>query len=392
MHAADVPTQDLVGQFDYTSPEHDAHFDEVLSYARGHCPMSHTTATGGYYIATTYDAVANVLRDHETFSSSEYVNIAGSMGVRQPPLDADPPLQHDFRKIINPFFHPKALAQNDQEVRDLARAHMAHWVSEGRCEFIDDFASPFVTDVLSSVVFRSSDTSVFRKAAAYADRLVTGDISAFPEFLALMTDFAESRRGADDGGVVSAIMNGAVGGRPLTQAESVGMVLILFSGGLDTTKVAISDIVLAMAQYPELEGRLRTPGWEKGTLDELLRYSSPISALGRHATRDTVVSGQQLKAGDRVLVHYGSANHDAAAFDDPDTLNFDRTRNPHLAFGLGVHRCVGMHLARQQISVAINELLERITNIRVAPDAPELTRRPGISRVLLQLPIEFDQR
>lgn len=392
MHAADVPTEDLVGQFDYTNPEHDAHFDEVLSYARGHCPMSHTTATGGYYIATTYEAVADVLRNHETFSSSEYVNIAGNMGVRQPPLDADAPLQHDFRKIINPFFHPKALAQNEQVVREIARTNMQTWVSKGSCEFISAFASPYVTDVLATVVFKNSDTAVFRKAASYADRLVTGDISAFPEFLALMAEFAESRRAADDGGVMSAIMNGAVGGRPLTQDESVGMVMTLFNGGLDTTKVAISDIVLAMAQHPDLEERLRAPGWEKGALDELLRYSSPISALGRHATRDTVVSGQALSAGDRVLVHYGSANHDATAFEDPHSLNFDRTRNPHLAFGLGVHRCVGMHLARLQISVAINELLEQITNIRLARDAPEMTRRPGISRVLLQLPIEFDLR
>ena len=146
MHAAGLPTQDLLGQFDYTNPEHDAHVDEVLSYARGHCPMAHTSASGGYYIATTYDAVADVLRHHETVSSAEYVNIAGSMGVRQPPLDADPPLQHDFRKIINPFFHPKVLARNEQDVRELARAHIRHWVSDGRCEFITGFASPFVTD------------------------------------------------------------------------------------------------------------------------------------------------------------------------------------------------------------------------------------------------------
>lgn len=390
--ATDIPVSELLSQFDYTNPEHDARFDEVLSHARGVCPVPHTTAIGGHYIATTYEAVAEVLRDHETFSSTDYVNIAGSMGVRQPPLDTDPPIQHDYRKILNPFFHPKQLAHSEQQVRDIAKSHIGHWVSNGTCEFIDDFATPFVTDVLGKVVFNCEDTTVFRKAAECTERLVKGDISVYPMFASLMADFVESRRAVDEGGVVSAILSGEIGGRQLTHEEQVGVVQILFSGGLDTTKVAISDIVLAMVQNPDLENRLRTPGWEKATLDELLRYSSPIAALGRHATRDTVVAGQQLKAGDRILVHYSSANHDDAVYESPDELRFDRERNPHLAFGLGVHRCVGMHLARLQIRVAIEELLNAFTNVRLTSDAPELVRRPGISRVLLQLPIEFDRR
>lgn len=390
-HATDIPVSELLSQFDYTNPDHDTRIDEVLRHARGACPVPHTTAFGGHYIATTYEAAAEVLRDHTTFSSTEYVNIVGSMGVRQPPLDTDPPLQHDYRKILNPFFHPKQLAESEQQVREIAKSHIAQWVDTGKCEFIESFATPFVTDVLAKVVFHRDDTAVFRNAAECTERLVTGDISAYPVFKTLMDEFVAARRAAGGGGVVAAILTGEIAGRPLTHEEQVGVVQILFSGGLDTTKVAISDIVLAMIQNPDLEGRLRTPGWEKATLDELLRYSSPIAALGRHATCDTVVAGQQLKAGDRVLVHYSSANHDDSVFESPDELRFDRERNPHLAFGLGVHRCVGMHLARLQIRVAINELLSAITNIRLTSDAPELVRRPGISRVLLQLPIEFDR-
>lgn len=391
-HATDIPVSELLSQFDYTNPEHDARFDEVLSHARGTCPVPHSSAIGGHYIATTYEAVSEVLRDHTTFSSTEYINISGNMGVRQPPIDTDPPIQHDYRKILNPFFHPKYLAGSEQQIRDIAKIHISQWISNGTCEFISDFAAPFVTDVLAKIVFNCEDTAVFRRAAECTERLVSGDISVYPEFAALMANFVEDRKKVDQGGVVSAVLNGEIDGRPLTPEEQVGAVQILFSGGLDTTKVAISDIVLAMTQYPGLEQRLRTPGWEKATLDELLRYSSPIAALGRSATRDTVVAGQRLKAGDKVLVHYSSANHDESVYEAPNELRFDRERNPHLAFGLGVHRCVGMHLARLQIRVAIEELLSAFTNVRLTPDAPDLVRRPGISRVLLQLPIDFDRR
>jgi len=388
---ADVPVADQLRDFDYCDPVHGARSQEVLRYAREECPVAHTSATGGYYIATTYEDVSRVLRDHDTFSSTEYVNIAGSMGTRIPPIDSDPPLHHDFRKILNPFFHPKHLAEREDEVRRLARAQIGSWVDSGRCEIIGDFAAPFVTNVLAKVVFNSDDTETFHRAAECTDRLVQGDVSAFPELREVMVKFVATRSGCAPGDLMYAVLNGSVGGRPLTKDEQVGIAQILFSGGLDTTKVAISDIVLAMAQHADLEDRLRAPDWEKATLDELLRFISPIAALGRHATRDVTLGDQQLKAGDRVLVHYSSANRDATAFGSPDELVFNRERNPHLAFGLGVHRCIGLHLARLQIRVAISELLDRITGIRLVPDA-SLDRRPGISPVLNALHIEFNQR
>jgi cytochrome P450 len=390
--AGDVSVGELLPDFDFFDPSHAPRADDVLRYARELCPVPHTTATGGYYIAASYDAATRVLGDQATFSSHEYVNIAGSGGVILPPIDADPPAHHDFRQLLNPFFHPRCLARSEDKVRGIARAAMQSWLDSGRCEFVHDFAGPFVTDVLAQVVFDADDPELFRQAAMCNDRVSEGDVSAFPEFRALMVEFLEKQVPADDAGdIVSAVQNGTVQGRPLTEDEKVGVVQILFSGGLDTTKVAISDIVCELAQRPDLEDRLRAPGWEKTTLDELLRYSSPVGALGRLVTRDVELGGQQLHAGDRVLVHYGSANHDASVFDSPDELVFDRERNPHIAFGLGIHRCIGIHLARMQVRVALTELLGRVTRIRLAPGA-SLHRRPGISKVLRELRIEFDQR
>lgn len=386
----DEPTAELLPHFDFFDPAHADRGPEVLEYARRTCPVTHTTATGGYYIATSYDSAAEVLRDPQTFSSVGYVNIAGNGGVIMPPIDRDPPIHHDFRLLLNPFFHPKYIADREDRLREIARGHISRWVDDGGCEFVADFGAPFVTDVLAKVVFEADDPELFRKAAACNDRVSEGDQSAFPEFYELIAGFVDAHDGSGDG-IVAAIKNGTVAGRALSRDELVGTAIILFSGGLDTTKVAISDIVAELAQRPELEARLRTPGWEKATLDELLRFSSPVGALGRVATRDVELGGRQIKAGERVLVHYSSANHDASTFDAPDELVWDRTRNPHLAFGLGIHRCLGIHLARLQVRVAISELLDRITNLHLAPGAV-LTRRPGISRVFDELPILFDKR
>ncbi len=333
-----------------------------------------------------------MLTDPETFSSTEYTNIAGNGGVLLPPLDTDPPLQHDFRQLLNPFFHPKRLAANDERVREIALAAMDGWLSSGRCEAMHDFTNPFVTNVLASVVFEDDDGALFREAAACNDRFITGDISGVLDFYQLMVKFVSERAGSSHpGAVVQAVMTGTVAGRPLTDAERVGVVQVLFIGGLDTTKVAIGDILLELARDPSFEQRLRQPGWERTILDEFLRHSSPVGAMGRLVTRDVELNGVHLKAGDRVLVHFASANRDAEMFESADHLDFERQRNPHVAFGMGVHRCIGMHLARQQIRIAIDTLLARMTNIRLAAGA-ELRRRPGMSRLLYELPIEFSVR
>jgi cytochrome P450 len=386
----DEPAPELLPHFDFFDPAHADRGPEVLAYARETCPVAHTSATGGYYIASTYECAAKVLGDTATFSSDGYVNIAGNGGIMMPPIDRDPPIHHEFRLLLNPFFHPKYIANREAKVRAIARSHIDKWVGDGECEFVSAFGMPFVADVLARVIFEEDDPELFRKAALINDRVSEGDQTAFPEFYELMTGFVDRHDGSGDG-IMAAIKNGTIDGRPLTYAEQAGTAMLLFSGGLDTTKVAICDIVYEMTRRPELETELRSPGWEKSTLDELLRYSSPVTALGRVATRDVELGGQQIKQGDRVLVHYSSANRDSATFDSPDDLIWNRVRNPHVAFGLGIHRCIGIHLARLQVRVAITEILERITKLSV-PAGATLTRRPGISRVFNELPIRFELR
>jgi cytochrome P450 len=380
---------ELLTTFDLFNPEHWDRSDDALRYAREQCPVPYTTARAGQYMVTRYADVRTVLEDPQTFSSD--ANMVGGAGLTMPPIDLDPPRHHAFRVILNPFFHPKYIGAREPIAQEIAVGILTPWIASGRCEFISQYAGPFITDVLAAVVFNEPDQEVFRLAAEYNERIATGDASAFVEQKELLTRFVERRRAEPGDGrdLISAINNAVIGGVPITDAERVGAVTILFAGGLDTTKIAISNIVYRLAVDPSLEAELRRPDWPRSLLDELLRLDSPISALARVATRDTDLAGQTIHAGDQLAVYYGSANRDEAAFADPEELVLDRTGNPHVAFGMGIHRCIGMHLARMQIKVSIDEFLKRATNIRLQPGAVP-RRRPGVAPIFESLPIEFD--
>ena len=136
---------------------------------------------------------------------------------------------------------------------------------------------------------------------------------------------------------------------------------------------------------------MRDPGWLAGDLDEFLRLETPITFLARTVTRDTEVNGCPMHAGDRLALHYASANRDERYFDDSAQLSFDREKNPHVAFGIGLHRCLGLHFARLQIGIAFEEILARMTNFRLAPGG-EVRMANGVILAPESLPIEFDLR
>jgi cytochrome P450 len=194
-----------------------------------------------------------------------------------------------------------------------------------------------------------------------------------------MLDGLAAREARDD--VLNAVLRGTVAGRPLTRDEQVGTIMQLLLGGLKTTVAAIGHIVAHLADRDGLEDRLREPDWSRGPLDEFLRLEPPVKMVARSATRDVLLGGRRVRAGEMVAVMLGSANRDESIFADAAELDFGRRRNPHLSFGLGVHRCIGSNLARMEIVSAVGALLARVRNIRPAagarlvrtPSAPELS-------------------
>jgi cytochrome P450 len=383
---------DLAPHLDLFDPAHADRLWEVLAHARAACPVLKTDADDGYYIVTRYDDLRTVLEDPQTYSSEQ----AGLRGVpiKMPPLTEDPPRHLEYRRLLNRYLSRSFLSKYSDEIRETARELLDKLIPAGHFDFMTDYAIPFTSRNLARVVLDDGNAERIQRAISIATRISgEGDPAAFFEISALAEELLRERAaaGSDRDDVLSAIAGGTVEGRPLTMEEQVGATTILFTGGLDTTKAALGNIARHLAEDPALEQRLRDPEWIKGDLDEFLRYESPIMFMARTVTRDTELDGCPLKAGDRVAVHYASANRDAARFDHPDQLDFDRARNPHAAFGLGPHRCIGLHFARLQIEIAFEELLSRVTNLRIPPGA-QVESAVGVVLTHEHLPVTFDVR
>jgi len=388
---AAAPVDELAPHFDLYDLEHGKRVWEVLHYAQAHCPVMKTDADTGYYVVTKYDDVRTVTENPTTFSSIE-AGLRG-MPIAMPPLTVDPPTQTEYRRQLNPFLSRSFLSKYEPVMRQIARDLLDKLVPQGRMEFMADFAIPLTSANLARVILDDDNHARIERAIDVATQISSaGTPEAFFEMKAIAEEFLRDREAAhsDREDVLSAIVHGTVEGRPLTDDERIGATIILFTGGLDTTKAAMGNIVRRLADDPSLEARLRDPEWIKTDLDEFLRVDSPIMFMARTVMAETELSGCPLKPGDRVAIHFAAANRDPDRFEDPDELRFDRGRNPHAAFGLGVHRCIGLHFARLQIQIAFEELFMRVTRLRVPADEHvEVTA--GVVLSPEYLPLEFDR-
>ncbi|MFE5699588.1 cytochrome P450 [Rhodococcus koreensis] len=385
-----MPVEQLAPNFDLFDPQHSERLWEVLDFARTACPVLKTDADDGYHIVTRYDDVRAVLTDAETFSSVE----AGLRGVPvpMPPLTEDPPNHIEYRKALNHYLTRSFLSRYEESIRQYARDLLDDLVTRGRFEFMTDFAVPFTSGNLAKVILADDNEARLQNAIQLAADISSyGRNEAFFELAELAEELLKERMesGGDRDDILSAIIRATVQGRPLTMQERVGATMILFTGGLDTTKAALGSIVKHIADDPSLEARVRDPEWVKRDLDEFLRLDSPIAFMARTVTKDTELNGCPLRPGDRVAVHYASANRDASQFSHPTELDFERQRNPHAAFGIGPHRCIGLHFARLQIEIGFQELFNRITNVRI-PEGERVRTATGVVQAHEYLPIEFD--
>jgi cytochrome P450 len=354
---------------------------EELAWSRKECPVVHSGYDGGQYVVTRYDDLRTIGENPEIFSST--TPGVQSVPVPLPPLDIDPPLHRDFRQFLNPYFSRSFMLRYVPDMQHLADALIDEVIDKGRMEFISDFAIPFTAGSLARAVIDDDNEARMKLAIQAVTDVSTGDQTAYGRVAGFAAEIL-AERAADTSGredVLQSLITARVdGGRPLTQGEQLGVVTVLLLGGLDTTRGAIAHIGRYLAELPGFEDRLRQPDWTKRDLDELLRFTSTVSVMGRVVTQDNDLLGCPLKVDDRLAVHWQSGNRDETKFDHPDELRFDRVKNPHIAFGVGIHRCVGQHFARLQIEVAFERLLRRLTNFAVVPGT-EIKETIGITRL-----------
>jgi cytochrome P450 len=370
----------------------------LLETARRECPIHRSEEHGGYWHVSTYELVASVLQDYDTFRSGEGVTVPHNPAQPlMPPIDSDPPAHRDWRRVLNPHLSPQALAQQSEEMRSIARRLVAEFAERGCGEIMGDYAEPFSAIVLSNVVLGINDEDLVRAVQRNNHAIASGMDK--PEgrdaFIALREHcqrlVRERRQHPRDDDIVTSVIHATIGGRPVSEEEAINCMMIVHLGGLDTVSDAIGSICYRLAVDPSLTERVRDEQVFRRAVDEFLRLDSPVATLARTASRDVEVGGQKVRAGEQVLLSYLSANRDEAEFPHPEELDFEREYNRHVAFGLGPHRCVGSHLARLELEVAFGELLSRVDHLRLDGDDAVLWKT-GISFGPKSLRVTFGLR
>ena len=201
--------------------------------------------------------------------------------------------------------------------------------------------------------------------------LVAGAVKTFEDYFAKL---AEDRRANPTEDVASVIANATVDGKPLPPRDMAGYYIIVATAGHDTTSASTAGAMQALANDPEQWAKVRADrALLPGIVEEAIRWTSPVQHFMRTAAEDVEVGGQQIKAGDWMMINYVAANHDPAQFDDPRRFNAARSPNRHLAFGAGAHQCLGLHLARLEMRILFEVLLDRIERVEPAGEAKRAT-------------------
>jgi len=380
--------------FDHLSVELAQHLPDTMARMRALCPVARSDQHGGFLVVSSYAEALAVAQDWGTFSSAHGLSVAKSPTVvRNLPVEADPPEQRVYKRLINPYLTPNAVAQWETATRLLVTRLIDDFIDDGRCEFMDAFARPLPSLAFFQLAINTPAEDV-EKVAYLASKSSTPNDPAAKEcwlgLYAWIKEFIERRRGQPPlGDVVDGVIAARIDGRALTEDEIIGAIQLLILGGLETTASALGLMLVRFSAQPEIPALLGAhPERIPDAIGELLRLDPSFVSVARTAVRDGELGGHQVKTGDKVLIHWASANRDEAEFADPDVFDPDRERNRHLSFGAGPHRCAGSNLARMNLRIALEELLGRLGDIRLEPDA-DVRYHAGLTRSPLSVPIRF---
>ena len=350
-------------------------------------------------IVTTRAGVEEVLRDPEVFSSS---TSAHDLKAPRPliPLQIDPPDHRKYRKILDPLFAPQRMRAREDQLRALANELIDGLIDESEIDFVQRFSTPFPSQVFLAMFGLPMDdlgTFIGMKDGVIRPDQVVGQPLGHPDTEAHQQRTADSiyayfervlaERGtarADD--LLSAFLDAEVDGERLSHEEILDICFLFLIAGLDTVTASLDCMFTHLAEHPDDRQRLvEDPDAVASIVEELLRWETPVMGGARVATRDAEIDGFAVSEGEQVMVLFGAANVDASELTCPMELDWDRETNRHLAFGGGIHRCVGSHLARIELRVALTEWHRRIPQYSVAPGA-DLTFTAGI-RTLDRFPM-----
>ncbi len=362
------------------------------------------------WLITRYDDVAMALKD-ERFAKDKSKVLSPGQAARQPwvphmfkplernMLDLDPPDHTRLRAIVQKAFTPRLVEQLRERIQTLTDDLLDAVEGRGRMDLIRDYALPVPTTIIAQMLgVPAADRHRFHR---WSSAIVssTGSnwrmLKAIPSVMAFMRYIRRlvgSRRADPQDDLVSALVRAEEAGEQLSEDELLAMIFLLLVAGHETTVNLIGNGTLALLRHPEQMERLRSdPTLIKSAVEELLRYDGPLeTATERYASEDVTLAGVTIPRGEMVAVVLASANRDERQFKNPDVLDITREPNRHLAFGFGIHFCLGAPLARLEGQIAINTLLRRAPGLRLAAAPGALRWRRGLMlRGLEALPVAF---
>ncbi|WP_213455978.1 cytochrome P450 [Rhizomonospora bruguierae] len=392
--------------FDHYTTGYRDNWQRIADENLARCPVARSDAYGGFWVVSDHASLSRVIRDDETFTSTH--NMADPSDPRQGivippnpmlqvPMEFDPPIYNAYRRMLNPYFSPTAARAMEPFVRQAVDAFLDRACASGRIDFVRDLGNPVPALATMRLVGLPLDDW-----ETYAEPMhgIVSFPAGGPEYLRCMAALQQlggalgalvpRLRTERADGLLSGLCRATVDGKALPDGEVVLIALLVMQGGVDTTTALLANTLWWLDEHPAQREQLAgKPELLEHATEEFLRLFTPVPALARTATKDVTLGDQEIRAGDRVLMSFAAANRDPAVFEDPGTARLDRFPNPHTAFGLGIHRCIGSNFARSWFQLMLRGVLDRMPDHRIDRAAARRNESIGIINGFVDLPATF---
>lgn len=341
---------------------------------RDHRPVFFDGKNGIWHVFR-YGDVKKVLSDHKTFSSSEGRVESHDNPIGASIISTDPPRHTHLMSLVNKVFTPRRVQEMAPRIRAIAEQLADKLLEDGKCDLVEDYSGPLPVIVIAELLgIPPEDRRKFKK---WSDELVSGTSEGMDETsseyfdpqTAMANYFSEiikMKRENPGNDLISSLLEAEVDGEKLSEFDLLGFCVLLLVAGNETTTNLITNAILTLSNNErQYERILEDPSLIPAMLEEVLRYRSPVQSMFRTCVKDTDLSGQAIHRWDPVLAWIGSANHDQNEFTRPEEFLIERSPNRHIAFGEGVHFCLGAPLARLEAKIAVETLIEKAGKVTV---------------------------
>lgn len=365
-------------------------------------PVVYSPAYGGHWLVTRYKEIQQVLTDPETFSSYPNNLVTPADFGKFIPLELDPPEHTAYRHVLQPLFSPQRMKKLSDDIRTVVNELIDEFAPRGQAEFISEFAHELPARVFlalmdwpledAALFAEATDVVLFGKPGGTQEESDQARIAAGLTVAGYFQKVIEDRRSNPREDATSTLINTEValpdGTRLLEDQELFLMFYLLLMGGLHTVQGSLAWAIVHLVNNPTQRDLIvADPAVIPRAVEEILRIEAAIAA-GRRATRDVELGGVSIAEGDQLLLMLCSANRDPDAFAHPTDFDINRSPNRHLSFGAGVHRCLGSHLGRVELTIALEELHRRIPDYQLVESDPPVFHSTQV-RGCLRMPITF---